>query len=73
MWFVKIEGVTNGWFVVYMWDEVEDRLVVAHDKANGWWELWGSMKRDEFCAHEVRGLLWTRVPFSKNCLSLQNT
>jgi hypothetical protein len=27
--------VINGWFVVYMGDEVEDRFVVAHDKANG--------------------------------------
>jgi hypothetical protein len=27
--------VTNGWFVVYVGDEVEDRFVVAPDKANG--------------------------------------
>jgi hypothetical protein len=27
--------VTNGWFVVYVGDEVEDRFVVTHDKENG--------------------------------------
>jgi hypothetical protein len=27
--------VTNGWFVVYVGDEVEDRSMVVHDKANG--------------------------------------
>jgi hypothetical protein len=26
---------------------VEDRSVVAHGKANGWWELRGSIKHDE--------------------------
>ncbi len=30
-----------------MGDEVEDRQVVVRDEANGWWELQGSMKRDE--------------------------
>jgi len=30
-----------------MGDEVEDRLVVVHDKGNGRWELQGSMKSDE--------------------------
>jgi hypothetical protein len=30
-----------------MGDEVENRSVVAHDKANGWWELRSSMKHDE--------------------------
>jgi hypothetical protein len=33
--------------MVYMGDKVEDKFVLAHDKANGWWELWGSMKHDE--------------------------
>jgi hypothetical protein len=40
-------GVTSGWFVVYMVDEVEDRFVVAHDKANERWELRDSMRHDE--------------------------
>jgi len=40
-------NITNGWFVIYVGDEVEDRSMVVHDKANGWWELQGSMKRDE--------------------------
>jgi len=30
-----------------MGDEVEDRSVEAHDKANGRWELRGSMRSDE--------------------------
>jgi hypothetical protein len=30
-----------------MGDEVEDRSMMAHDEANGWWELRGLMKRDE--------------------------
>jgi hypothetical protein len=33
--FIIIGGVTSGWFVVCVGDEVEERLVVAHDKANG--------------------------------------
>ncbi len=63
MWFVKIGGVTSGWFVVYVGDEVKDRLVVAHDTTNGQWELRSSMRCDElgdmgrFAAHEVEGLL----------------
>jgi hypothetical protein len=63
VWFVRIERVTSGWFVVCMGDEVEDRLVVAHDEANGQWELWGSMRCDElkdmFGGHEIGNLLWT--------------
>ncbi len=35
MWFVKIKRVINGWFVICVGDEVEDRLVVVHDEANG--------------------------------------
>jgi hypothetical protein len=27
-------GLTNGWFMVYMADEVEDKFVVVHDKVN---------------------------------------
>jgi hypothetical protein len=58
-------GVTSGWFVVYVGDEVKDRSVVAHDKANGRWELQGSMRRDKlgdmghgtFGVHEVERLL----------------
>jgi hypothetical protein len=30
-----------------MANEVSDRFVVAHDKANGRWELQSSMKHDE--------------------------
>jgi hypothetical protein len=33
--------------MICMGDGVENRFVVAHDKANGWWELCGSMKHDE--------------------------
>jgi len=32
-------GVINGWFVVCMGDEVEDKFVVAHNKTNGQWGL----------------------------------
>jgi len=35
------------WFVVCVGDEMENRSVVVHDKANGQWELRGSMKCDE--------------------------
>jgi hypothetical protein len=31
--------------MVCMGDGVEDRFLVAHDKANGWWELCGSMRQ----------------------------
>jgi hypothetical protein len=40
-------GVTNGWLVVYVGDEVEDKSMVAHDKVNEQWELQGLTKRDE--------------------------
>jgi hypothetical protein len=40
-------GVTSGWFVVCVGDEVEDRSVVVHDKPNGRWELRGLMRHDE--------------------------
>jgi hypothetical protein len=40
-------GVINRWFVVCVGDEVKDRFVVSHDKANGRWELRGSMKHDD--------------------------
>jgi hypothetical protein len=33
--------------VVCMGDEVEDRLMVAHDEVNGQWELRNSMRCDE--------------------------
>ncbi len=33
--------------MVYMGDEVEDKLVVAHDEMNKWWELRSTMKHDE--------------------------
>jgi len=36
-----------------MGDEVEDRLVVAHDETNGRWELRGSMKHDELGTWDV--------------------
>jgi len=29
------KGVTSGWFVVCMGDEVEDKSVVSHDETNG--------------------------------------
>jgi hypothetical protein len=55
------------------------------DDVNGgaWWSEWvmGTTKFDAtwwvkghetFGAHEAGGLLWTRAPFFKNCLPLQN-
>jgi hypothetical protein len=36
---LELELVGGLWFAVYMGDKVEDRLVVAHDEANGRWEL----------------------------------
>jgi hypothetical protein len=33
--------------MVCMGNEVEDRLLVVHDEANGRWELQSSMKHDE--------------------------
>ncbi len=47
VWFIKIRRGTSGWCMVYMGDQVETRSVVAHDKTNGWWELWRSIKHDE--------------------------
>ncbi len=60
-------------FAICVKDEVDDRFVVAHDKTNGGWELWGSIKwwvgvHRTFGALDV-GLLWTWGPFS--ILSLQ--
>jgi len=34
-------------------------------------ETWWVGGHGTFGAHEVRGLLWTLTPFSKDCLSLQ--
>jgi hypothetical protein len=61
-------------FAVCVKDEVEDRFVVAHDKTNGWWELWNSKRQwvgghGTFDAPDV-GLLWTQAPFF--ILSLQS-
>jgi hypothetical protein len=47
MWFVKMGGGTSGWFMVCMGNGVENRSMVAHDKANGWCELLGSIRHDE--------------------------
>jgi hypothetical protein len=51
VWFVRMAWVTSGWFVVcslqfaiYVRDKVENNSMVAHDKTNGWWELWGLMR-----------------------------
>jgi hypothetical protein len=46
VWFGTISGETNGWFMVCIGDGVEDRFMVVHNKANGRWELRGSMKND---------------------------
>ncbi len=76
VWFVRIRQITNGWYVVYMGDEVEDRSVVPHDETNEQWELWGLMRwvggHGTFGAHVVGGLLWTQAPLSKNCLPLRD-
>jgi len=40
-------GVTSGWSMVYMGDDMENRFVVAHDQATGQWELRSLMKHDE--------------------------
>jgi hypothetical protein len=75
VWLVIIKGVTSGWFVVCMGDEMENRLVVPHDEANGWWELQGSMRQDELgdirrLVPMLGGLLRTHAPLSKNNLLL---
>jgi hypothetical protein len=63
--------------MVCMGDEVKDRFVVAHEKANGGWELWGFNEtwwiggHGTFGAHEV-GLLWTQAPFFIDCPLLWN-
>jgi hypothetical protein len=38
---------TNGWFVICVGDGVENKVVMAHDEANGRRELQGLMKHDE--------------------------
>jgi hypothetical protein len=47
VWFVKMGTGTNGKCMVCMGDGVETKSVVAHDKANGWWEGQNSMGHDE--------------------------
>ncbi len=54
--FVGIGGVISGWFMVCKGDKVEDRLVGAHDEANGQWELQGLMR------HEKLGVMGRLVP-----------
>jgi hypothetical protein len=39
VWFVKLGGGTSGRCMVCMGDEVETKSMVAHDKANGWWDI----------------------------------
>jgi hypothetical protein len=39
VWFVKIEGRINGWFVLCMGNGVKDRFMMAYDKTNERWEL----------------------------------
>jgi hypothetical protein len=38
---------TNVWFMVWMRGGTSEWFVVAHDKANGRWELQGLMKHDK--------------------------
>jgi hypothetical protein len=40
-------GGISVWCVVCIGDGMDTKFVVAHDKTNEWWELWGSMKHDE--------------------------
>jgi hypothetical protein len=69
-----MEGKTNGWFMVCMGDGVEDRSVMAHGKANGRWELRGSIKYDElgghkmFGAYEEGGPLKAHAPLFEDCV-----
>jgi hypothetical protein len=35
VWFVRIRWGINGWFMVCVGDGMENRFMVAHDKANG--------------------------------------
>jgi hypothetical protein len=32
-------GIINGWFMIGIGDEMENRFVMTHDKANEQWEL----------------------------------
>ncbi len=67
---------TSGWFVVCMEDEVKNKLVMAHDKTNGQWELRHLIRHDELkymgrlVPYEEGGLLRAQAPLSKNYLLL---
>jgi hypothetical protein len=41
------ELMSGEWFMVCMGNGVENRFVVAHNKANGRWDLRSSMRHDE--------------------------
>ncbi len=47
VWFVKMQGGTNGRCVVCMLDGVETKSMVAHNKANGRWEGQSLMGHDQ--------------------------
>jgi len=51
-------GGASVWFLVYIRGGWEKRSMVTHEKANGWWELQGSMKHDELNNMERLGCPW---------------
>ncbi len=48
VWFVRVVGGVNGWCVVCVRNGVKNGFVMTNEKANGQYELWSSMKHDEF-------------------------
>jgi len=47
VWFVKIKRGNSGSFVVWMGNGVENRSIMAYDKANARWELGSLMRHDK--------------------------
>jgi hypothetical protein len=46
-WFVRVVGGVSGWCVVCIGNGMKNGFVVTHEKVNGWYELWSSIRHDE--------------------------
>jgi hypothetical protein len=48
VWFVRVIGGVSGWCVVCVRNGMKNGFVMTNERANGRYELWSSMKHDEF-------------------------
>ncbi len=67
VWFVKMVRGVGGWCVVCIGNGVKNGFVMTHEKANGQYELWSSMRRDEL--GDMGHFVPIRISFVKNTIT----